>query len=198
MVRYKMSLSQTTLFSHDDVLVGTIRELASNSKVLGFIEGVMNNCPPAYPYLLLIPETRRKPFTRSQLYKKVKGFLREQGLDAEYHVVFISNVLGVCPEELSGEEVSNFELIGSIPDNSVIRRTANILADYLEKTRDSYTKRMVYARGSYLETVKMASENSSVNIESILTESDLVWLKRMGIKWMKIGLKMPECFSIFK
>jgi len=77
-------------------------------------------------------------------------------------------------------------------------RTAEIIARYLEKTKNIYEKRMVYARGSYLETVKMASENSGVNIESILTESDLVWLKRLGIKWMKIGLKMPECFSIFK
>jgi len=198
MAKPRMSLSQTSLFSHDDVLVGTIRELASNPKVLGFIEGVMNNCMPAYPYLLLIPETRRKPFTRSQLYKKVKCFLREQGLDGKYHVVFISNVLGVCPEEMSGEEASNFELIGSMPDSSVIMRNAGILTRYLEKTRNHYTKRVVYARSSYLDTVKLASELSGVKVESLLRESDLVWLKRLGIKWMKIGLRMPECFSIFK
>lgn len=193
-----MSLSQTSLFGHDELLVGTIRELASNPKVLGFIEGVMNNCTSAYPYLLLIPETRRKPFTRSQLYRKVKIFLREQGIDGKYHVVFVSNVLGVCPEELSSEEASNFVLIGSIPDSSVIRRTAGILARYLEKTKYDYSKRVVYARSSYLEAVELASELSGIRVESILTQGELVWLKRLGIRWMKIGLRMNECFTIFK
>lgn len=198
MKRYKMSMSQTTLFSHDGVLVGTIRELASNPLTLDFIENVMNNHTPTSPYLLLIPETRQKPYTKSMLYKKVRDFLRERSFDSKYHIVFISNVLGVCPEELSGKEISNFELIGSIPDNSVIRRTASILARYLEKTRYNYTKRIVYARSSYLEIVRMASELSGVNVESILTRNDLYHLRGRGIRWMKIGLRMDECFSIFK
>lgn len=193
-----MSLSQTALFGHDDVLVGTIRELASNPKVLEFIENVMSDYTPASPWLLLLPETRQKPFTKSPLYKKVRDFLREQAFEEKFHIVFVSNVLGVCPEELAAKEVSNFELIGSIPDNSVIRRTANILARYLEKTKNHYTKRLVYARSSYLECARIASELSGIKVESIFTESDLVWLKRLGIRWMKIGLRMNECFSIFK
>jgi len=60
--------------------------------------------------------------------------LKEQSFDQKYHIVFVSNVLGVCPEELAVKEVANFELLGSIPDDSVIRRTASILARYLEKT----------------------------------------------------------------
>ncbi|MEW6069303.1 MAG: hypothetical protein AB1485_01675 [Candidatus Thermoplasmatota archaeon] len=114
------------------------------------------------------------------------------------HIVFISNVLGVCPEELASKDVLNFRLIGSMPDNSVIRRTANILARYLEKTRERYTKRLVYARSSYLKCVKMASELSGIKVESIFTESDLVRLKRLGIRWMKIGLRMDEAFTVFK
>jgi len=193
-----MSLSQTSLFGHDDVLVGTIRELASNPKVLKFIENVMTDYKPACPWLLLVPETRQKPFTRSQLYRKIKMFFREHAFGEKYHIVFISNVLGVCPEELADKETANFKLLGSIPDNSVIWRTANILARYLEKTKESYTKRLVYARGSYLESVKTASAISRIDIESILTQSDLIWLKRLGIRWMKIGLRMNECFTIFK
>ncbi|MDI6707952.1 MAG: hypothetical protein QME47_02550 [Candidatus Thermoplasmatota archaeon] len=44
----------------------------------------------------------------------------------------------------------------------------------------------------------MASELSGLKVELIFTESDLLWLKRFGIKWMKVGLRMNECFSIFK
>ncbi|MBU4190287.1 MAG: DUF5591 domain-containing protein [Candidatus Thermoplasmatota archaeon] len=199
MAKPRMSLSQTSLFSRDDdVLAGSIRELASHHRVLRFIEGTMNDYTPSDSNLLLIPESRRKPFTKSQLYRNVKNFLKDQSFDQKYHVVFISNVLGVCPEELAVKEVANFELIGSMPDNSVIRRTASILARYLEKTMHDYTKRLVYARGSYLESVKLASELSGINVESILTQGDLIWLKRLGIKWMKIGLRMPECLTIFK
>lgn len=199
MAKPRMSLSQTSLFSREgNLLEGSIRELASNPRVLSFIEDVMNDCTPDKPYLLFIPETIHKPLTKSRLYKKVKDFLRDNAFGAKCHVVFISNVLGVCPEEYATCETSNFKLFGGSPDRTVMGRTAEIIARYLEKTKNNYEKRMVYARGSYLETVKMASENSGVNIESILTESDLVWLKRLGIKWMKIGLRMPECFSIFR
>ena len=199
MAKPRMSLSQTSLFSREDELLeGSIRELASHPRMLGFIEYVINDCTPDKPYLLFIPETIHKPLTKSRLYKMVKDFLRDNAFGAKCHVVFISNVLGICPEEYAACETSNFKLFGGFPDRTVIGRTAEIIARYLEKTKNNYEKRMVYARGSYLETVKMASENSGVNIESILTESDLVWLKRLGIKWMKIGLKMPECFSIFK
>ncbi|MDI6707951.1 MAG: hypothetical protein QME47_02545 [Candidatus Thermoplasmatota archaeon] len=69
-------MSQTTLFGHDDVLVGTIRELTSNPLVLEFIDSVMNDYTPACPWLLLVPETRQEPFIKSPLYKRVKAFLR--------------------------------------------------------------------------------------------------------------------------
>lgn len=199
MAKPKMSLSQSSLFSREgNLLEGSIRELASNPRVLNFIEDVMNDYMPDKPYLLFIPEAIHKPLTKSRLYKKVKDFLRDNAFGAKFHVVFISNVLGICPEEYAVCETSNFKLFGGSPDRTVMGRAAEIIARYLEKTKNNYEKRMVYARGSYLETVEMASENSGVNIESILTESDLVRLKRLGIKWMKIGLKMPECFSIFK
>lgn len=199
MKSYRMSLLQTSLLEREqNVLVGTIRELASNTKILEFIENAMNDYTPACPYLLLIPETRQKPFTKSLLYKKVKGFLRENTSGEKYHIVFISNVLGICPEELADKEAANFELIGNIPDNSVMKRTANILTRYLLKTKHEYTNRLVYARSSYLECAKLASELSGINVESVLTWSDLIQLKRLGIRWMKIGLRMDECFGIFK
>ena len=198
MVRVRMSLSQTSLFTNEKMLTGTIRELASSPRVLEFIEIVMNDYTPSNSNLLLIPESRHKPFTKSQLYRKVRNFLREHGFDQKYHVVFISNVLGVCPEEYATKEVSNFELIGSTPDRTVIKRTAEIIARYLIKTQQDYRKRIVYARGSYLESMKMAGEISGVSVDEILTPGDLMWLKKLGIKWMKIGLRMDECFTIFK
>lgn len=193
-----MSLSQTSLFTSNCMLRGTIRELASNPRILEFIETVMNDYAPSTPNLLLIPESRKKPFTKSQLYRMVNFFLGEHGFDQKYHVVFISNVLGVCPEEFASKKESNFELIGSIPDRTVIKRTAMLIARYLEKTKQDYSKRIVYARGSYLESVKIAGEISGVKVDEILTPSDLMWLKKLGIKWMKIGLRMDECFTIFK
>ncbi|MDI6917661.1 MAG: DUF5591 domain-containing protein [Thermoplasmatales archaeon] len=180
MVRVRMSLSQTSLFPReDDVLEGSIRELASHPRVQGFIEDVMNDYMPDKPYLLFIPEAIHKPLTKSRLYKKVNGFLRNNAFGAKCHVVFISNVLGVCPEDYAIKEVSNFKLFGGSPDRTVMERTSRIIARYLEKTKNNYEKRMVYARGSYLETVKMAAEISDVSVDEILTPSDLMWLKKL-------------------
>ena len=46
--------------------------------------------------------------------------------------------------------------------------------------------------------MKIAGEISGVEVDEILTPGDLMWLKKLGIKWMKIGLRMDECFTIFK
>lgn len=50
-----------------------------------------------------------------------------------------------------------------------------------------------------VDTIReLASEISGVNVESILTGSDIVWLKQLGIKWMKIGLRMESASPFLK
>ncbi|MEW6069324.1 MAG: DUF5591 domain-containing protein [Candidatus Thermoplasmatota archaeon] len=197
--RCKLSLAQTSLIRSDNDNVGTIRDLVMSQPVSEFIKKINNQYSPPRENLLLIPETRKQPFTKSLIYKKITKFLRERHLRSKTHIVFISNVLGVCPEEFSDEENTKFELLGgSFPDFTIIQRTGKLIADYLIHTKGFYKNRVAYCRGSYLESVKIASKLSGIEVLQILDDSNLYTLKRMGIKWMKLGLRMPEALSILE
>jgi predicted RNA-binding protein len=195
----KLSLAQTSLLKSDNNNLGTIRELVTSPTTLEFIKKINNQYRPQQENLLLIPETRKQPFTKSIIYKKISKFLRGHNLESKTHIVFISNVLGVCPEEFSADENIKFELLGgSYPDMTVIQRTGKLVADYLVHTKDFYKNRVAYCRSSYLESVKIASKLSGIEVLQILNDSDLYTLKRAGIKWMKLGLRMPEAISILE
>lgn len=195
----KLSLAQTSLFKSDNDNVGTIRDLVMSQTISEFIKKISNHYKPPRENLLLIPETRKQPFTKSIIYKKITKFLRESHLQSKIHIAFISNVLGVCPEEFSADENIKFELLGgSYPDTTIIQRTGKLIADYLIHTKDLYKNRVAYCRGSYLESVKTASKLSGIKVLRILDDYNLYTLKRMGIKWMKLGLRMPEVFSILE
>ena len=191
-------MAQTTLDDFKEVLAGTLKELASNPRVLEFIERVQNDYTPPKRNLLLLPESHEKPFTQSKLYLKVREFLQEASLNPKYHIVFISNVLGVCPEELA-EEAPSFKLVGNwFPDEKTISRTARLVGHYLKRTREVYRQRIAYVRGSYVKSIRLARVLAGVEVMGVFGEEDLDRLKHRGIRWMKVGLRMDEAFSIFK
>jgi len=193
-------LSQTSILNYGEGPPrGTLGELASNPKVLEFIERVQNDCTPSKRNLLLLPESHEKPLTQSKLYLKVREFLQEASLAPKYHIVFVSNVLGVCPEEFAEEEAPSFKLVGRwFPDEGIISRTARLVARYLKRTREAYRQRIAYVRGSYIKSVRLARGLAGVKVAEVLGEEDLDQLKHRGIRWMKVGLRMEEAFSIFK
>lgn len=195
-----MDPSQTSILDYgEDPPQGTLEELAFSPKVRGFIERVLNDYVPPKRHLLLIPESRQQPFTRSKLYAKVQEFFQETSLNPKYHIVFVSHVFGACPEELAEEQVPNFKLRGKWSlDEEAISRTSRLIAGYLERTKRGYRQRVVYARGSYLQSVRLASTFSRVRVVEVLREEDLCRLKHRGIRWMKVGLRMEEAFSIFR
>jgi predicted RNA-binding protein len=191
---------QSSLFDYEEgPPQGTLEELASNPKVQWFIKRVLNDYSPPKRGLLLIPESHQRPLTRSKLYLKVREFLQEASLDSKFHIVFISNVVGACPEELAEEKVPNFKLLGRwFPDERAISRTARLVGHYLERTRGRYRMRVAYVRGSYIKSVRLASILTGLKVVEVLREEDMDWLKHMGIRWAKVGLRMEEAFSVFR
>jgi hypothetical protein len=71
-------------------------------------------------------------------------------------------------------------------------------ANGLRELQAKYKTLLVYARGSYLASVQQAAERSKVRVMSLLTEYELSLLKRKGILWMKMGLRMRQACSVFQ
>jgi predicted metallo-beta-lactamase superfamily hydrolase len=111
----------------------------------------------------------------------------------------------------------NFRSGRSWISKAVKEEMAENIEKYLKKNGNKYNTKIAYVRGSYLEAVRMAnkaisgqriavSENETLNpkrytlnpITELLAEEELSNLKKRGIRWMKIGLRMPEAFTIFQ
>ena len=76
---------------------------------------------------------------------------------------------------------------------------ADSIVEYLKA--NSYKLKappIAYVRGSYLEAIRLAAKKSGTEIKEIFSDDELAQLKRKGIRWMKIGLRMPEAFTIFR
>jgi len=162
---------------------------------------------------LFIPESRKRPIAESLLYKQIVRFLQYEKLEDKFDIAFISITDGVLEaKESDGFDYGvskvalppkKFQSGRSWITKEVKQEMAKEIVEYLKKTRHIYGRRMAYVRGSYLEAVRMANEelrmrNPELMIKEIFTEDELAELKKRGIMWMKVGLRMPEAFEIFK
>jgi len=84
--------------------------------------------------LLLLPQTRRKPFHKSSMFIDIKGQLRTLENSSMFHACFYSAPFGVVPTEL--DEVyplSQHETVQT-PDKETSEYVAIQLADYISRT----------------------------------------------------------------
>lgn len=92
----------------------------------------------------------------------------------------------------------NFRSGRSWISKKVKMEMAENITKYLYGNGNKYNTKIAYVRGSYLEAVRLASEKSGIKIQEIFTEEELAMLRKRGMKWMKVGLRMPEAFTIFR
>lgn len=159
------------------------------------------------PNLLLIPESRKRPLIKSLLYKQIIRYFDTEGLEKKFEIAFITLDDGIVRAQYS-ENISEptrvtlpprrFQSGKSWVTQKDIKQIAILVAVYFTKTRDQYIKRIIYARGAYLEIMRLAGEMSGTEVEEIFSEKELTELKKKGWLWMKVGLRMPEAFEIFK
>jgi hypothetical protein len=110
----------------------------------------------------------------------------------------------------------NFRSGRSWVSKKQIEHMAEKVVDYVRTHAEKYDKIIAYVRGSYLEAIRMANKvmsneqcvirkngklpitNYPLPITELFTDDELAQLKKKGIRWMKVGLRMPEAFTIFK
>lgn len=158
--------------------------------------------------MLLIPESRKRPITKSLLYKQVVRFLHDEKLEDKFEIAFISITDGVVEAKKSDEFDYGVSRVKLPPQRfasgqswiskEVKQAMAKEIAEYIKKTGNNYGQRIAYARGSYLEATRIAQRMSGLEIKEIFMEDELTKLKKKGVMWMKVGLRMPEAFTIFQ
>jgi hypothetical protein len=158
--------------------------------------------------LLFIPESRKRPITESLLYKQIIRFFRDEGIEGYFDIVFIS-IADVVVEAKKSDEwdyrqskvnlpPKNFRSGRAWVSKKVKQGISEHIADYLYKNSNKYHAIIAYARGSYLEAVRMAARKTGMDIKEIFSDDELTQLKKKGIMWMKVGLRMPVAFIIFR
>ena len=91
--------------------------------------------PSGAKILLLLPQTRRKPFHKSNMFTDIIGTLRALKKPSMFHACFYCAPFGVVPTEL--DEVyplSQHETVQT-PDKETSENVATQLADYIGRTR---------------------------------------------------------------
>jgi hypothetical protein len=78
------------------------------------------------------------------------------------------------------------------------REMAERYALRLKREQGRYKHVLVYARGSYLEAIRIAAREYDISITELIEPSELTEFKKKGWMWMKVGLRMPEVFEVFK
>jgi hypothetical protein len=73
------------------------------------------------------------------------------------------------------------------------------------KSRDNLQPKVIaYVRGAYLEAVRLANKklqpttHDPQTIIELFDDDELAQLKKKGIMWMKVGLRIPTAFIAFR
>jgi hypothetical protein len=164
-------------------------------------------------YALIIPESRTRPHTKGRLCRQVRVFLEANEIEDLFDIYIVTIERGIVEisqnsaendAELRGNTQLRFESLLFPPKNfrsgrSVISKS-QLIKMVKEQTKGlkilalRYNKVLVYARGSYLKSLQMSARQAKVEVVEVLSEYELSRLKKKGIMWMKVGLRMPVAF----
>lgn len=98
-----------------------------------------------------------------------------------------------------------------------IEQMAENIVEYIKTLKHENIKTIAYVRGAYLEAVRIANRNLELvtrnsykdneklqvtdyklRITEFFSDDELAQLKKKGIMWMKVGLRMPTAFIAFR
>ena len=84
--------------------------------------------------LLLLPQTRRKPFHKSEAFTDLAGKLRALENPSRFHACFYSAPFGIVPDELDEVYPLSQHETAPAPDRETSEYVATQLADYIGRT----------------------------------------------------------------
>lgn len=152
---------------------------------------------------IFLPCSMQKPFSSSSSHKIFDNVIfRALQKDLVHIVVF--GTCGIVPREL--ERMYPFThyryMLGKCTDPRIKRDFHTIetyrLIRYLDKTRDSYRRRIAYCLGGFRKAMQTASEKSGVEVTFVPSDETLARNTRNDLKFPQGSLNMEEYLSELK
>ncbi|MEM2124001.1 MAG: DUF5591 domain-containing protein [Methanolinea sp.] len=159
--------------------------------------------PPARDIAVFLPCALRKPYSTSPSHRTFRSAIASVLPPGSYHVV-VFGTCGVVPEEL--ERMYPFAhyryMLGKCRDRRVLDAFLEIetyrLAGYLEKTRDTYKRRVAYCIGPFREAMRRASERTGIELDLLFPTDTTIRLNSNPERSLPAGsLSMPAYVDEF-
>lgn len=152
---------------------------------------------------IFIPCAVRKPYSSSPSHQVMRKIVGEVLQPPDYHIV-IFGTCGILPSELETMyPYAHYRyMLGKVKDESIkedfLRIETDRIAGYLEKTRNSYKRRIAYCIGLFRLAFIRGSEKSGIAIDGIFPSSGMInKIMELDCPFQEGSLSMDEYLEEF-
>lgn len=152
---------------------------------------------------IFIPCAVRKPYSTSPSHRIIRSIIDQVLTPSQYHIV-IFGTCGVVPSELETMyPYAHYQyMLGKVTDETIkedfVRIETERVAGYLDKTRNTYKRRIGYCIGLFRESLIRGSDISGVPIDCILPTRDMIHkVMELDCPFQEGSLSMDEYLEEF-
>ncbi|MCA1915005.1 DUF5591 domain-containing protein [Methanospirillum hungatei] len=158
---------------------------------------------PPRDIAIFIPCAVRKPYSTSPSHRIMRAIIDEVLQPDLYHIV-IFGTCGILPAELETMyPYAHYQyMLGKVKDPSIqedfLRIETERVAGYLQKTKDTYKKRIAYCIGPFRRALIQGSELAGVPIDMIMPGKDVIHkIMELDCPFQEGSLNMEEYLEEF-
>ena len=134
---------------------------------------------PPRDIAIFIPCAVRKPYSTSPSHRIMRTIIDEVLQPDSYHIV-IFGTCGILPAELETMyPYAHYQyMLGKVKDTTIqedfLKIETERVAGYLQKTKDTYKKRIAYCIGPFRRALVQGSELAGIPIDLIMPGNDVI------------------------
>ncbi len=158
---------------------------------------------PPRDIAIFIPCAVRKPYSTSPSHRIMRKIIDDVLEPDSYHIV-IFGTCGILPAELETMyPYAHYQyMLGKVKDPTIqedfLRIETERVAGYLNKTRNTYKRRIAYCIGPFRRALIQGSEISGVSIDQILPGMDVInKIMELDCPFQEGSLNMEEYLEEF-
>ena len=152
---------------------------------------------------IFIPCAVRKPYSTSPSHRIIRKIINEV-LEPDFYHIVIFGTCGILPSELETmyPYAHYHYMLGKVKDKTIqenfLRIETERIAGYLNKTRETYKRRIAYCIGPFRRALIQGSEISGVNIDLIMPGMDVInKIMELDCPFQEGSLNMEEYLEEF-
>lgn len=158
---------------------------------------------PPRDIAIFIPCAVRKPYSTSPSHRIMRAIIDKVLQPDSFHLV-IFGTCGILPAELETMyPYAHYQyMLGKVKDPSIqedfLRIETDRVAGYLQKTKDTYKKRIAYCIGPFRKALIQGSELAGVPIDMIMPGKDVInKIMELDCPFQEGSLNMEEYLEEF-